>query len=51
MLKLFLMLRGFVRRFPGDDWRRDPLAHPDIARMDARMLADLPIDSGTILPE
>ena len=23
-------------------WVRDPLAHPDIARMDARALADLP---------
>jgi hypothetical protein len=51
MLKLFLMLSGFVRRFPGNDWRRDPLSHPDIARMDARMLGDLPIDSRAILPE
>ena len=23
-------------------WIRDPLSHPDIARMDARALADLP---------
>ena len=23
-------------------WVRDPLSHPDIARMDARALADLP---------
>lgn len=54
MLKLFLMLRGFVRRLPPPascGWRHDPLFHPDIARMDTRMLGDLPIDPRTILPE
>jgi len=26
-----------------EDWSRDPLAHPDIAAMSARALADLPL--------
>lgn len=32
----------------GDDlaWRTDPLFHPEIARMDARELADLPFPRG-----
>lgn len=30
-------------------WRRDPLAHPDLERMSARELADLPI--GPAWPE
>jgi len=29
-------------------WRRDPLAHPDIRRMSAREIADLPIDPSLI---
>jgi hypothetical protein len=28
------------------DWMRDPLSHPDIARMDARELGDLPLGRG-----
>lgn len=54
MLKLFLMLRGFVRHFLTAEacvWRRDPLNHPDIARMDTRMLADLPFDPRSIRSE
>ncbi|WP_395447753.1 hypothetical protein ACHMW7_22955 [Aminobacter sp. UC22_36] len=27
-------------------WLRDPLSHPDIARMDARELGDLPLGRG-----
>ncbi|QOF74433.1 hypothetical protein IG197_08035 [Aminobacter sp. SR38] len=27
-------------------WLRDPLSHPDIARMDERELADLPLGRG-----
>ncbi|MBT1155504.1 hypothetical protein J1C56_07845 [Aminobacter anthyllidis] len=27
-------------------WLRDPLSHPDIERMDARELGDLPLGSG-----
>lgn len=32
-------------------WRRDPLSHPDIARMNKRELADLPFDPARIEPE
>lgn len=33
-------------------WLRDPLSHPDIARMDERALADLPLGRGSrpVLP-
>ncbi|MEP3947250.1 hypothetical protein [Ascidiaceihabitans sp.] len=27
-----------------DRWRRDPLSHPDIRKMNKREIADLPID-------
>ena len=27
-------------------WMRDPLSHPDIERMDARELGDLPLNPG-----
>ncbi len=27
-------------------WMRDPLSHPDIERMDARELGDLPLNRG-----
>lgn len=29
-------------------WRRDPLAHPDIARMSLRQQADLPLSKAWI---
>ncbi|MBO6603238.1 hypothetical protein [Rhodophyticola porphyridii] len=34
----------------GRQWRRDPLSHPDIARMSKRELADLPFDPTRIAP-
>ena len=45
------MLKIILRAFssPGGDtdpvrsWWRDPLSHPDIARMDQRQIADLPM--------
>lgn len=33
---------------PAEPWARDPLAHPDIARMSERERADLPFDPSTI---
>ena len=36
------MLRTLAQRCAR--WCRDPLSHPDIARMSARELADLPFD-------
>ena len=37
---------------PGaDDWRRDPLSHPDLRRMSLRELADLPFDPRDIAPD
>ncbi len=45
MLKLFCMLRP-ASDASGDhrpaNWLRDPLQHPDLARMEERELADLP---------
>ncbi|WP_377295352.1 hypothetical protein [Rhizobium sp. SG2393] len=35
---------GDTNRF---SWRHDPLAHPDLAAMDARRLGDLPLSYGT----
>ncbi|NNV12274.1 MULTISPECIES: hypothetical protein [unclassified Roseobacter] len=53
-----LSLSSFLRPWrvsrepsPRCRWRRDPLSHPDIARMDKRELADLPIDPYWIDPE
>lgn len=34
-----------------DDWRRDPLSHPDLQVMSERELADLPFDPGAIVSE
>lgn len=31
-----------------DGWRRDPLSHPDIRKMNKREIADLPIDPNLI---
>ncbi|APG83793.1 hypothetical protein [Sinorhizobium americanum] len=47
MLKLFSILklslkRGDERADAYGDWLRDPLQHPDLARMAERELADLP---------
>ncbi|WP_454744268.1 hypothetical protein [Ciceribacter selenitireducens] len=45
MLKFFFgrqQSRGVWKR-ADDDWSRDPLAHPAIAAMSARELADLPL--------
>lgn len=37
---------------PGpDDWRRDPLSHPDLRGMSLRELADLPFDPRDIAPD
>ncbi|TFF19843.1 hypothetical protein E3C22_19440 [Jiella endophytica] len=33
------------------DWRRDPLTHPDLVRMDERQLADLPFSPFRVSPE
>ena len=32
-------------------WWRDPLSHPDIARMSERERADLPFDPGALTPD
>ncbi|MGF7008587.1 hypothetical protein [Aminobacter sp. BE322] len=54
-MKIFSMLAGLVAgrvEAGGSDservlaWVRDPLAHPDIERMDERELADLPFNRG-----
>lgn len=54
-MKIFSILVGLVAgrvEAGGSDseraiaWVRDPLAHPDIARMDERELADLPFNRG-----
>ncbi|WEX87742.1 hypothetical protein PZN02_000170 [Sinorhizobium garamanticum] len=47
MLKIFSILKrtGLASDSSTDapvDWLRDPLQHPDLARMDERALADLP---------
>lgn len=46
MLKIFSILTQDRPAAPPPaetpDWLRDPLAHPDIAAMDARALGDLP---------
>ncbi|WP_438749628.1 hypothetical protein [Pararhizobium sp. O133] len=48
MLKIFSNIGRLLPRLPrGEDmteitWLRDVLRHPDIARMDARELGDLP---------
>lgn len=47
MLKVFSMLKrpeahADGSRGPSFCWLRDPLQHPDLARMDERELADLP---------
>lgn len=33
------------------EWRRDPLSHPDVARMSQRELADLPFQSYWVFPD
>ncbi|PWK68220.1 hypothetical protein [Aminobacter sp. AP02] len=54
-MKILSSLRGLLstpsctteserERFLG--WMRDPLSHPDIERMDARELGDLPLNPG-----
>ena len=52
MLKIFSILDQLLP-VPADDdtpanWSRDPLRHPDIARMDARELGDLPFPGNTV---
>lgn len=52
MLKLFSILDQ-LRSRPADEeakaaWVSDPLRHPDIARMDARQLGDLPFPGPAI---
>ncbi|WP_026612810.1 hypothetical protein [Ensifer aridi] len=47
MLKFFSIFKriGLASDYSTDasvDWLRDPLRHPDLARMDERALADLP---------
>ncbi|WP_168193044.1 hypothetical protein [Rhodophyticola sp. CCM32] len=32
-------------------WRRNPLSHPEIAKMDKRALADMPFDPACITAE
>lgn len=45
MLKLFYkLIAGLKKPSPQEDWQRDPLLHPDLRRMTARELADLPFD-------
>lgn len=34
-----------------DNWRRDPMSHPDIRRMSARERDDLPVDPRQIANE
>lgn len=42
---MFTTLLSLFRRPRHDDqWRRDPLSHPDIAAMDERARGDLPFD-------
>ncbi len=36
---------------PDRQWQRDPLSHPQIARMSKRDLADLPFDPETVRPD
>ena len=38
------LLASSDRTADEDDWRRDPLAHPALAAMSPRELADLPFD-------
>lgn len=54
-MKIFSSLYGLLRTRPVSDrfdserflgWLRDPLSHPDIERMDARELGDLPMSRG-----
>jgi hypothetical protein len=47
MLKFFSMLKTASEAFDDHSqaatrWQRDPLQHPDLARMEERELADLP---------
>lgn len=45
MLKFFFNLSGALARLRAAQephWQQDPLAHPDVAVMDQRMLGDLP---------
>lgn len=60
-MKIFSNLYGLLHRRPTSDcfdserflgWLRDPLSHPDIERMDARELGDLPMSRGSrrVLP-
>ncbi len=52
MLKIFSILDQLLPAPADDDtpanWSRDPLRHPDIARMDARELGDLPFPGRTV---
>jgi hypothetical protein len=45
MLKIFLNAFGLDRDADkaAPSWWHDPLSHPDIARMDQRQIADLPM--------
>ncbi|MBN8290349.1 hypothetical protein JI664_00060 [Rhodobacter sp. NTK016B] len=42
---------GKPRFHPHRQWFRDPLSHPDIARMSERERADLPWEPSRICPE
>lgn len=52
MLKIFSILEHLLPAPADDDaqasWGRDPLRHPDIARMDTRELGDLPFPGNTV---
>lgn len=52
MLKIFSILDRLLPAPADDDaqanWSRDLLRHPDIARMDARELGDLPFPGKTV---
>ncbi|PTX49709.1 hypothetical protein C8N44_10685 [Allosediminivita pacifica] len=36
---------------PETRWQRDPLSHPQVAKMSKRELADLPFDPETVRPD
>jgi hypothetical protein len=52
MLKIFSILDRLLPAPADDDtqasWSRDPLRHPDIARMDTRELGDLPFPGNSV---
>ncbi len=52
MLKLITeFLFGWTPEPEPADWRRNPLAHPDLSHMDERALADLQFRPERVLPD